>query len=383
MTMSKDETKANAKTKNTFTRVLWVSPNINHYKKRLLDHLARDEAIELHVITGRMATELGHRHDSEKSHFRNIPAKATKKNFALHWQTYWLLSKEILSGSPDTVLFPLEKKLLPLLLWVKFLKIFTRFRLISYNHPVMPMRLWKKHGFDKWVTKTLFKLYNGVVFYTKTAKEWSVNNKMIAPAKAYYANNTLDTQTIRQHAVDTVNKTKPFHLLFIGRLIPSKRIDLAIQYFETLQRTQKGIKLTVIGDGPLAEKVEQAAAKNSDITWLGAITEESKIAPEMDKAHAVFIPGETGLSVIHAFAYGKPYFTLNLPSLTHGPELSYLESGVNGLLLSGEKEKDCDQILALMGDKMAYETMCKAAKEKADYLSIDNWREQMVGAIAP
>lgn len=365
------------------TRVLWISPNLNHYKKRLLDHLSRHPQIELRVIVGHMATDMGHRHDSQKSHFHIIEAKASKKNFAWHWQSYAMLWKEIMSGRPDTVLFPLEKKLLPLLIWVKILTLFRRVRLISYNHPVMPMRLWKKYGFDKWITKQLFKLYQGIVFYTKNAKEWAVDHKMVPKGRAFFANNTLDTQRISEHANTAPNLNRPFRLLFIGRLIPTKRVDLAIAYFETLQQSYPDIALTIIGDGPLSDIAQEAAQNNQNITWLGAVTEEALIAPAMNQAHGVFIPGETGLSVVHAFAYGKPYFTLDLPSLIHGPELSYLESGKNGLLLSGEQAEDCEHILNLITDETRYKAHCLAAREKADYLSIDNWRDQMVSAIAP
>jgi len=367
---------------DTSCRVLWIAPNLNHYKKRLLDHLATDPKVELHVMVGRMETQQGHRKDVADSHFQTIETKATKKNFAWHWQAYTLLTREILKGQPNTVLFPLEKKLLPLLIWVKVLKFFRGFRLISYNHPVMPMRLWKKQGFDRWVTKTLFKLYDGIVFYTQTAKEWSVDNHLITYKRAYFANNTLDTDNIARHGAETFDEASSIRFLFIGRLIVSKRVDLAIEYLKAIQKNQPSATLTIIGDGPLAETVKHAASNNPGITWLGALTEERDIAPHMKTAHVVFIPGETGLSVVHAFAYGKPYLTLDLPSLTHGPELSYLESGKNGLLLSGEKTVDCDRILALLGDKRAYGAMCKAAREKAEYLSIENWRRQMVDAIA-
>ena len=101
----------------------------------------------------------------------------------------------------------------------------------------------------------------------------------------------------------------------------------------------------------------------------------------MRSVHAVFIPGETGLSVVHAFAYGKPYFTLDLPNQTHGPEIDYLEDGENGLLLSGEIKTDFVKIVEALNNSNTYKHMCERAFTSAQNLSIDKWCMRMTEAL--
>ena len=51
----------------------------------------------------------------------------------------------------------------------------------------------------------------------------------------------------------------------------------------------------------------------------------------MKKASLVFVPGLSGLSINHAFAYGRPYATFSAER--HGPEINYLINGVNGFII--------------------------------------------------
>ncbi|NRA91107.1 MAG: hypothetical protein HRU26_00230, partial [Psychroserpens sp.] len=106
---------------------------------------------------------------------------------------------------------------------------------------------------------------------------------------------------------------------------------------------------------------------------------EEDIAPLMKKASVVFIPGHSGLSVNHAFAYGRPYITLVGPS--HAPEIEYIDKSVNGFVLSGSLDENVEAITSLLKDETRLEALCHAAKEKGEYLSIENWVEQMKNSL--
>ena len=99
----------------------------------------------------------------------------------------------------------------------------------------------------------------------------------------------------------------------------------------------------------------------------------------MKSSHLVFIPGHSGLSIVHAFCYGKPYATID--SEDHGPETAYLEDNNNGLLLSGDIEQDCERIAALISDSRLYGEACRAAYETGCGLSKENWSRQMKYAL--
>jgi hypothetical protein len=100
----------------------------------------------------------------------------------------------------------------------------------------------------------------------------------------------------------------------------------------------------------------------------------------MSKAHAVFVPGHTGLSIVHSFCYGKPFIALENYK-NHPPEIDYLENGVNGLLLSGDIKRDCNHLAFFLKNTKLYEKTCRKAFQKAKELSIENWCKDIINAF--
>ena len=64
----------------------------------------------------------------------------------------------------------------------------------------------------------------------------AVEKKWIDSKRAYWSNNTIDTNEVKKYYQFTYPPTKVLRILFIGRLIPSKKVDVAIKYFELLQK---------------------------------------------------------------------------------------------------------------------------------------------------
>lgn len=129
----------------------------------------------------------------------------------------------------------------------------------------------------------------------------------------------------------------------------------------------------------MEHEVQQAIREDDQISWKGAVVDERAIACAMREAHIVFVPGDSGLSIVHAFCYGKPYATIY--ASTHGPEIDYVEDNVNGLVLSGDPKGDCMRIAVLLEDQRRYSEVCLAAFEKAKELSIEHWCSQMARAL--
>ena len=95
----------------------------------------------------------------------------------------------------------------------------------------------------------------------------------------------------------------------------------------------------------------------------------------MKKASLVFIPGHSGLSTNHAFAYGRPYVTLEGPS--HAPELEYIEEGNNGFVLKEDVDANVSKIENLLVNRGVLEQFCENAKLKGMDLSVQNWVQQI------
>jgi glycosyltransferase involved in cell wall biosynthesis len=363
--------------RNNTLKILWIAPNLNHYKARFLNRLVEGEHLELAVLAGHTMEEMGHRQDQETSKFKIVHVKATKRTFHKDPSVYIALLKLLASREYHSVLMPAEKKHLPCILFLFTLQFIYKYRLISYNHPVTRSRFWNP-AFDRLITQFLFSLYDRIIFYTKEGRDLAVKLKLLPAPKAFFANNTLDTREIWRHYDFEVNKSAPKVILFIGRLIRSKRVDLLLEYFEELKAQLPGARLIVVGNGPEAHIIKCAAEKDKAVTWLGAVMDEACISPVMRQAHAVFVPGWSGLSIVHAFCYGKPYVTIRGP---HPPEIDYLIDHDNGLILSGNIADDCQELVSFLSNQDVYENACRNAFRKAQTLSVENWCEQIYKAL--
>lgn len=94
-------------------------------------------------------------------------------------------------------------------------------------------------------------------------------------------------------------RIKEYYLL-VSRLVPSKRIDLAIAAFNQLKRN-----LIIVGAGVLESKLKYQAREN--ITFVGQISDK-KLADLYQKCRALIFPQEEdfGITAVEAQAAGRP-----------------------------------------------------------------------------
>jgi glycosyltransferase involved in cell wall biosynthesis len=121
-------------------------------------------------------------------------------------------------------------------------------------------------------------------------------------------------------------------LLFLGRLGFEKRVDLVIEAFAKLKRTQLNYSLIIVGDGPIdvVNQLKRLAEPIPDIHFAGFLLGETKanVLASCD----VFCspsPYETfGLTVVEAMASGIPVVTVD-----SGAVSEYIRHGINGYLV--------------------------------------------------
>ncbi len=90
------------------------------------------------------------------------------------------------------------------------------------------------------------------------------------------------------------------HFLMVSRLVPYKRVDLAVEAF-----TELGWPLRVVGDGPLFGKLKAKAGSN--VVFTGALPDE-EVAQELSRARALVFPAfeDFGIVPVEAQASGRP-----------------------------------------------------------------------------
>jgi glycosyltransferase involved in cell wall biosynthesis len=91
------------------------------------------------------------------------------------------------------------------------------------------------------------------------------------------------------------------YYLIVSRLIPYKRIDLALEAFNRL-----GLPLRIIGDGRDRAMLERMARPN--IQFLGFVSGDDAVRDQMARCRALVFPGEEdfGLTPLEAMSAGRP-----------------------------------------------------------------------------
>lgn len=138
-------------------------------------------------------------------------------------------------------------------------------------------------------------LKNAVIEYTKTAEDITVIPNMVDKKFNYTEEKGSDT----------------FFFVSIGNLIQSKRFDLTIQAFAKNFKGNQGVKLTIIGDGPLKEDLKSLARAHGvekQVLFTGRLDRNS-VACELQKSNVFVLASDYetfGVVYIEAMACGVP-----------------------------------------------------------------------------
>lgn len=96
------------------------------------------------------------------------------------------------------------------------------------------------------------------------------------------------------------------YVLYVGRLSPEKGIETLLRAWALVP---DGLQLKIVGDGPMAHTVSDAAARNPAIEWLGRRSRADTLNLMGEAAMLVF-PSEWretfGLTIIEAYSRGTP-----------------------------------------------------------------------------
>ncbi len=229
--------------------------------------------------------------------------------------------------------------------------------------------IWWGHGIGPRCTKSKSKMLLGLadagdamIFYDAVRAEqyiaWGLPKD-----KVFVAANTIDVETISR-LYRKGSREERQRILFIGRLIPSKKADLAIYAFAlAVDRLRPEIRLTIIGDGPERPRLEALAEKlalRDRVEFIGAIYDDELLAPWFNSSWVSVATGYVGLNAMHSLAFGLPMLVAR--DEPHSPELVALEEGVNCLFFpSDDAQSLAEQLIQLSQNPGEIERLTDAA----------------------
>lgn len=227
------------------------------------------------------------------------------------------------------------------------------------KHVLMWTHGWTRHeeGLKRRVRDSFYRISHGLLLYGHVAKMIGIDHGF-APGRLHVIYNSLDVpeqlrlsatimpdmQLVVRQRFD--NPDRPL-LITIGRLIDMKRLDLLITAARELGKRGLPVNVLIVGDGPARKALEtQAAELGVSAVFTGACYDEALIATMLSAADVAVVPGDVGLTAMHAMIYGTPVVSHNRP-WRQGPEWEAIVPGRTGALF---KTGELDDLVAVLYD---------------------------------
>ena len=164
------------------------------------------------------------------------------------------------------------------------------------------------------------------------------------------------------------------YALFVGRLSPEKGIDVLIDAWSK----QPGIPLKIVGDGPLADRVKEAAAANQSIEYLGR-KPGAEVMQLMGEAEFLVFPSVwyegQPKTIIESLAKGTPIIASKI-----GAMIELIDHERTGLHVPpGDSQALADAVKLLASDASRRVAMRSAARDTylQYYTADENYRQLM------
>ncbi len=165
------------------------------------------------------------------------------------------------------------------------------------------------------------------------------------------------------------------HVVFAGRLSPEKGVDTLLAAW---QRLPSPVRLKVFGDGPMADAVRLAAARDARIEWLGR-RPLPEVLDAVGEAACLVLPSVTyetfGRTIVEGFAKGTPAVVSD-----RGAMAELVDPGRTGLRFRpGDADDLARSVRELLADPAALAAMRRAARAEYEskYTAESNYRALM------
>ena len=157
-------------------------------------------------------------------------------------------------------------------------------------------------------------------------------------------------------------------VLFVGRLIKEKNVDVLIEAMALVRADMPGVKCCVIGDGPERELLFELATNhrlvdNGNVRFFEFMGYDEMIA-RMKSSKVLVLPSGRegfGMVVVEAFACGVPVVTVTAARNA----AAELVDETCGAVVELDVRAIAGAALALLGDEELRERMASGARERA------------------
>jgi glycosyltransferase involved in cell wall biosynthesis len=143
-------------------------------------------------------------------------------------------------------------------------------------------------------------------------------------------------------------------IIFAGRLLPNKNVDLLIDAVAKVKRTNPAVRCIIVGNGPerkrLEAQTEQLGLANN-VTFFNFLEDHNELYSLMRASRMFVLPSVRegfGLVVVEANACGIPVITT---THTHNAAQDLIVEGQNGFLAEPNASDLAKKIRLVLGSK--------------------------------
>lgn len=155
-------------------------------------------------------------------------------------------------------------------------------------------------------------------------------------------------------------RAEPPRLVWVGRMVRTKRPDHALEAFKRVAALRPGATLDIIGDGYLRRRLERNPVLG--VTFHGFVPEATKHAI-LDRAHLMLMPGTRegwGITVMEAAGHGVPSVAYDVPGLRDA-----VVDGQTGVLTAPTSGAMARAALSLLDDPARWDRLSAAGAARA------------------
>jgi glycosyltransferase involved in cell wall biosynthesis len=241
-------------------------------------------------------------------------------------------------------------------------------------HEVWGKEYWQKYMGKKGIIgyimeKLSSKLPNKIISISKLTTSRLVKELGVKKEKIYTIPNAINHKKIQNLA--PAKETSD--IIFVGRLLGHKNIDVLIKAVNIVKKSNKNIKCIIIGDGPEKENLENLSRKlnlEKNIIFKGVIPKTENIYRLMKSSKVFVLPSTRegfGITVIEANSCGIPVITI---SHKDNAAKSLIRDGKNGFVCKLDEKEMARTIEKAMAEHKGMKRECINSAKQYDWSNI-------------
>lgn len=257
--------------------------------------------------------------------------------------------------------------------------------LIKINNSSAKIIFWT-HGWygresfiKKLIKKVFFAPADDILLYGNYAKQLMIQNGY-DERKLHVIHNSLNHNAqvkLRESLCESSILSNHFKngfpvLVVIGRLTERKYLHLLIEAVANLNSKGACYNILFIGDGPARCQLEELARTmnlTERVWFYGACYDEKTNAELLFNSDLCIVPGDIGLTAIHALTFGVPVISHNC-FIYQGPEFEAIKPGVTGNFFEHNNVESLVETITKWFTTPSYN---RDTIRKACYFEIDNY----------